>query len=165
MRRRCLLAQRRMGNPDLPLAGRIGIFSGLIPSCARAARSPRFSWHRRLASCSPPSTPMSWASGVCRCRRCHCWRAPWGGVEDLIGQAPSAAARKRGPTPKLVQYLERISALTKPRHRAVMGVSKVCWRSRGTEQQQTTKEEALSNLSWGWGGEGFLFFSNCLCHC
>jgi transcriptional regulator with XRE-family HTH domain len=43
-------------------------------------------------------------------------------LEDLIGQAPSAAARKRGPAPKLMQHLERISALPKPRQRAVMDV-------------------------------------------
>jgi transcriptional regulator with XRE-family HTH domain len=43
-------------------------------------------------------------------------------VEDLISQAPNAAARKRGPAPKLMQHLERISALPKPRQRAVMDV-------------------------------------------
>lgn len=42
-------------------------------------------------------------------------------VEELIGEAPSAT-RKRGPAPKLQQHLERISALPKPRQRAVMDV-------------------------------------------
>lgn len=42
-------------------------------------------------------------------------------VETLIGEAPSAT-RKRGPAPKLQQHLERISALPKPRQRAVMDV-------------------------------------------
>ena len=42
-------------------------------------------------------------------------------VEDLIGQEPSAE-RKRGRAPKLLQHLERISALPKPRQRAVMDV-------------------------------------------
>jgi transcriptional regulator with XRE-family HTH domain len=43
-------------------------------------------------------------------------------VEELIGEQPSAAARKRGPAPKIQQHLERISALPKPRQRAVMEV-------------------------------------------
>jgi transcriptional regulator with XRE-family HTH domain len=43
-------------------------------------------------------------------------------LEDLIGQAPSAASRKRGPAPKLLQHVERISALPKQRQRAVMDV-------------------------------------------
>ena len=42
-------------------------------------------------------------------------------VEELIGEEPSAT-RKRGPAPKLQQHLERISALPKPRQRAVMDV-------------------------------------------
>ena len=42
-------------------------------------------------------------------------------VEELIGEEPSAT-RKRGPVPKLRQHLERISALPKPRQRAVMDV-------------------------------------------
>lgn len=42
-------------------------------------------------------------------------------VEALIGQE-SNAARKRGPALKLQQHLERISALPKPRQRAVMDV-------------------------------------------
>ena len=43
-------------------------------------------------------------------------------VEELIGTPQSAAARKRGPAPKIQQHLERISALPKPRQRAVMDV-------------------------------------------
>ena len=43
-------------------------------------------------------------------------------VEELIGEAQSAAARRRGPAPKIQQHLERISALPKPRQRAVMEV-------------------------------------------
>jgi transcriptional regulator with XRE-family HTH domain len=42
-------------------------------------------------------------------------------VETLIGETPSAT-RKLGPAPKLQQHLERISALPKPRQRAVMDV-------------------------------------------
>lgn len=41
-------------------------------------------------------------------------------VEELIGEEP--APRKRGRSPKLLQQLERISALPKPRQRAVMDV-------------------------------------------
>jgi transcriptional regulator with XRE-family HTH domain len=43
-------------------------------------------------------------------------------VEELIGTPQSAAARKRGPAPRIQQHLERISALPKPRQRAVMDV-------------------------------------------
>lgn len=44
-------------------------------------------------------------------------------VEDLLGQSSVAKApAKRGPAPKLLQHLERISALPKPRQRAVMDV-------------------------------------------
>lgn len=44
-------------------------------------------------------------------------------VEQLLGQPPGARApARRGPAPKLQQHLERISALPKPRQRAVMDV-------------------------------------------
>jgi hypothetical protein len=43
-------------------------------------------------------------------------------VEELIGEQPSATARKRGRAPKLEQQLQRISELPKPRQRAVMDV-------------------------------------------
>jgi hypothetical protein len=42
-------------------------------------------------------------------------------VEELIGEQSSAAARKRGPAPKL-QQLERISALPKSKQKFVMQV-------------------------------------------
>ena len=42
-------------------------------------------------------------------------------MDELIDDAPSGT-RKRGPAPKLLQHLERISALPKPRQRAVMDV-------------------------------------------
>jgi len=42
-------------------------------------------------------------------------------VEALIGEEPNMT-RKRGRAPKLQQHLERISALPKPRQRAVMDV-------------------------------------------
>lgn len=43
-------------------------------------------------------------------------------VEELIGEQPSAAARKRGPAPKFQQQLERISALPKSKQKFVMQV-------------------------------------------
>ena len=43
-------------------------------------------------------------------------------VEELIGEQPSVAARKRGPAPKLQQQLERISALPKSKQKFVMQV-------------------------------------------
>jgi hypothetical protein len=42
-------------------------------------------------------------------------------AEALIGEAERPAA-KRGPTPKLQQQLERLSALPKPKQKAVMEV-------------------------------------------
>lgn len=41
-------------------------------------------------------------------------------VETLIGETPQPG--KRGPTPKLQQQLQRLSALPKPKQRAVMQV-------------------------------------------
>jgi hypothetical protein len=41
-------------------------------------------------------------------------------VEALIGETPQPG--KRGPTPKLQQQLERLSALPKPKQKAVMEV-------------------------------------------
>ena len=41
------------------------------------------------------------------------------GLEELLGES-TAAAKKRGPAPKLQQHLERISQLPKPRQRMVM---------------------------------------------
>ena len=43
-------------------------------------------------------------------------------IEELIGEQPSAAARKRGPAPKLQQQLERINALPKAKQKFVMQV-------------------------------------------
>lgn len=42
-----------------------------------------------------------------------------GSMEELVEDAPSGT-RKRGPAPKLQQHMERITALPKPRQRAVM---------------------------------------------
>ena len=42
-------------------------------------------------------------------------------VEELIGES-AAKARKRGRVPRLQQHMERISALPKPRQRAVIDV-------------------------------------------
>ena len=43
-------------------------------------------------------------------------------IEELIGEPPSRAARKRGPSPKIQQHLERISALPKQKQRAMLDV-------------------------------------------
>jgi len=48
-------------------------------------------------------------------------RTPGVGVEDLIGE-DAGEARKRGRAPKLQQHMERISAVPKPRQRAVIDV-------------------------------------------
>lgn len=42
-------------------------------------------------------------------------------LETLMGETPQRSA-KRVPTPKIQQHLERLSALPKPRQRAVMEV-------------------------------------------
>lgn len=43
-------------------------------------------------------------------------------VEELIGEPPSAAARKRGPAPTLQRHMERISALPKAQQKLVLQV-------------------------------------------
>ena len=43
-------------------------------------------------------------------------------IEELIGEPPSRATRKRGPSPKIQQHLERISALPKQKQRAMLDV-------------------------------------------
>lgn len=43
------------------------------------------------------------------------------GLEELLGES-TAAAKKRGPAPKLQQHMERISQLPKPQQRFVMQV-------------------------------------------
>lgn len=42
-------------------------------------------------------------------------------LEELLGES-TAAAKKRGPAPKLQQHMERISQLPKPQQRFVMQV-------------------------------------------
>jgi transcriptional regulator with XRE-family HTH domain len=41
-------------------------------------------------------------------------------IEELIGEPPSAASKKRGPTPKIQQQMERIQQLPKAQQRFVM---------------------------------------------
>ncbi len=41
-------------------------------------------------------------------------------IEELIGVSPSASARKRGPTPKIQQQMERIQRLPRTQQRFVM---------------------------------------------
>jgi transcriptional regulator with XRE-family HTH domain len=43
-------------------------------------------------------------------------------VEELIGEPPSPAARKRGPAPALQRHMERISALPKAQQKFVLQV-------------------------------------------
>ena len=43
-------------------------------------------------------------------------------VEELIGEPPSAAARKRGAEPALQRHTERISALPKAQQKSVLQV-------------------------------------------
>ena len=49
-------------------------------------------------------------------------RALGTGLEELLGKSSTAAAKKRGPAPKLAQHMERISQLPKPQQRFVMQV-------------------------------------------
>jgi hypothetical protein len=44
------------------------------------------------------------------------------GLEELIGESPSPAARKRGPAPALQRHMERISALPKAQQKFVLQV-------------------------------------------
>ena len=43
-------------------------------------------------------------------------------LDGLLGEETNAAARKRGPAPKLQQHMERISRLPKPQQRFVIQV-------------------------------------------
>jgi hypothetical protein len=43
-------------------------------------------------------------------------------VEELIGEPPSPAARKRGPAPALQRHMERIGALPKAQQKFVLQV-------------------------------------------
>lgn len=43
-------------------------------------------------------------------------------LDALLGEETSAAAKKRGPAPKLQQHMERISRLPKPQQRFVLQV-------------------------------------------
>lgn len=43
-------------------------------------------------------------------------------LDELLGETSAAAARKRGPAPKLQQHMERISRLPKPQQRFVLQV-------------------------------------------
>jgi transcriptional regulator with XRE-family HTH domain len=52
------------------------------------------------------------------------------GLEELLGES-GAAAKKRGPTPKLQQHMERISQLPKPQQRFVIQVLESVLAQRG----------------------------------
>ncbi|MFY9316655.1 MAG: helix-turn-helix domain-containing protein [Burkholderiales bacterium] len=58
-------------------------------------------------------------------------------VEELIGQAPARAGGKRGPAPRLQQQLERLSALPKPKQRAVMEVLESMLAQAAREEART----------------------------
>lgn len=57
-------------------------------------------------------------------------------VEELLGQ-PARASGKRGPTPRLQQQLERLSALPKSRQRAVMDVLEAMLAQAAREEART----------------------------
>ena len=58
-------------------------------------------------------------------------------VEELIGQNPARANGKRGPAPRLQQQLERLSALPKPKQRAVMEVLESMLAQAAREEART----------------------------
>lgn len=58
-------------------------------------------------------------------------------VEELIGQSPARANGKRGPAPRLQQQLERLSALPKPKQRAVMEVLESMLAQAAREEART----------------------------
>jgi transcriptional regulator with XRE-family HTH domain len=47
-------------------------------------------------------------------------RTLWVSIEELIGEPPSAATRKRGPAPKLMQQMEGIQQLPRTPQRFIM---------------------------------------------
>jgi len=58
-------------------------------------------------------------------------------VEELIGQTPARANGKRGPAPKLQRQMERLSALPKPKQRAVMEVLESMLAQAAREEART----------------------------
>lgn len=58
-------------------------------------------------------------------------------VEELLGQGPARASGKRGPAPRLQQQLERLSALPKPKQRAVMEVLESMLAQAAREEART----------------------------
>jgi transcriptional regulator with XRE-family HTH domain len=58
-------------------------------------------------------------------------------VEELIGQSPARAGGKRGPAPRLQKQLERLSALPKPKQRAVMEVLESMLAQAAREEART----------------------------
>jgi transcriptional regulator with XRE-family HTH domain len=58
-------------------------------------------------------------------------------VEELIGQRPVRAGGKRGPAPRLQQQLARLSALPKPKQRAVMEVLESMLAQAAREEART----------------------------
>ncbi len=58
-------------------------------------------------------------------------------VEKLIGQSPARANGKRRPTPRLQRQLERLSALPKPKQRAVMEVLESMLAQAAREEART----------------------------
>ncbi|MDP9933636.1 hypothetical protein [Variovorax paradoxus] len=76
----------------------------------------------------------------------------------LVFVHPQKLARKRGPAPKLMQHVERISALPKTQQRTVMNVIEAMLAQQGalTTSDERANEEALTNPSQGgWVGDGF----------
>ena len=58
-------------------------------------------------------------------------------VEELIGQRPAHTTGKRGPVQRLQQQLERLSALPKPKQRAVMEVLESMLAQAAREEART----------------------------
>jgi len=58
-------------------------------------------------------------------------------VEELLGQSPARAGGKRGPALRLRQQLERLSALPKPKQRAVMEVLESMLAQAAREEART----------------------------
>lgn len=58
-------------------------------------------------------------------------------VEELLGQSTVRAGGRRGPAPRLQQQLERLSALPKPKQRAVMEVLESMLAQAAREEART----------------------------
>jgi hypothetical protein len=66
-------------------------------------------------------------------------------LEELLGEESAAAAKKRGPAPKLQQQMERIQRLPRTQQRFVM---QPCSPSRAAEAERHGQDHPRASTYW-----------------